>query len=86
MSEDGKFSVEKFKGQNYQLWKMHMEDYLYQKDIFLPLGGIARKPAYPGDQILLKIQSARNRFKSNMSVGLFVMNPMQLIWVQTDVR
>jgi hypothetical protein len=27
MSEDGKFRVEKFNGQNYQLWKMHMEDY-----------------------------------------------------------
>jgi hypothetical protein len=28
---------------NYQLWKMHMEDYLYQKDLFLPLGGIEKK-------------------------------------------
>jgi hypothetical protein len=42
MSEDRKFRVEKFNGQNYQLWKMQMEDYLYQKDLFLPLGGIAR--------------------------------------------
>jgi hypothetical protein len=40
MAEDGKFRVKKFNGQNYQLWKMQMEDYLYQKDIFLPLGGI----------------------------------------------
>jgi hypothetical protein len=39
----------------------------------------------PGDQLLLKIQSARNRFKSNESVGLIVMNPTQLIWVQTYV-
>ena len=31
----------KFNGQNYQLWKIHMEDYLYQNDLFLPLGGIA---------------------------------------------
>ena len=37
--EEGKFRVKKFKGQNYQLWKMQMEDYLYQKDIYLPLGG-----------------------------------------------
>jgi hypothetical protein len=37
MLEDGKFRVEKFNGQNYQLWKMQMEDYLYQKDLFLPL-------------------------------------------------
>jgi hypothetical protein len=43
MAEDGKFRVEKFNGQNYQLWKMQMEDYLYQKDLFLPLGGIAKK-------------------------------------------
>jgi hypothetical protein len=43
MVEDGKFKVEKFNGQNYQLWKMKMEDYLYQKDLFLPLGGITKK-------------------------------------------
>jgi hypothetical protein len=43
MAEDGNFRVEKFNGQNYQLWKMHMKDYLYQKDIFLPLGGIKNK-------------------------------------------
>jgi hypothetical protein len=43
MSGDGKFRVEKFNGQNYQLWKMQMEDYLYQKDLFLPLGGVAKK-------------------------------------------
>jgi hypothetical protein len=43
MSEDGKFRVEKFNGQNYQLWKMQMEDYLYKKDIFLPLGEVAKK-------------------------------------------
>jgi hypothetical protein len=42
MVEDGKFRVEKFNGQNYQLWKMQMEYYLYQKDLFLPLGGIAK--------------------------------------------
>jgi hypothetical protein len=42
MSEDGKLTVEKFNGQNYQLWKMSMEDYLYQKDLFLPLGGLAK--------------------------------------------
>ena len=37
--EEGKFRVEKFNGQNYRLWKMQMEDYLYQKDLYLPLGG-----------------------------------------------
>ena len=39
MEEEGKFRVEKFNGQKYQLWKMQMEDYLYQKDLFLHLGG-----------------------------------------------
>eukprot|EP00253_Pinus_taeda_P026675 PITA_26675 len=39
MVEDGKFRVEKFNGQNFSLWKMHMEDYRYQKDLYLPLGG-----------------------------------------------
>jgi hypothetical protein len=50
MSEDGKFRVEKFNSQNYQLWKMQMEDYLYQKDLFLPLGGIAKNLAATKDE------------------------------------
>jgi hypothetical protein len=40
----------------------------------------------PGDQILLKIQSALNCFKSNGCVGLIITNPTQLEWVQMDVR
>jgi hypothetical protein len=36
MAEDGKFRVEKFNGQNYYLWRMQMEYYLYKKDLFLP--------------------------------------------------
>jgi hypothetical protein len=43
MAEDGKIRDKKFNGQSYQLWKMHMEYYLYQKDLFLPLGGIEKK-------------------------------------------
>jgi hypothetical protein len=50
MSKDGKFRVEKFNGQNYQLWKMKMEDYLYQKDLFLPLRRVAKKPAAMKDE------------------------------------
>jgi hypothetical protein len=38
-TEDGKFRVKKFNCQNYPLWKMKMEDYMYHKDIFIPLGG-----------------------------------------------
>jgi hypothetical protein len=50
MSKDGKFRVKKFNGQNYQLWKMQMEDYLYQKDLFLPLGGVAKKSTAMKDE------------------------------------
>ena len=44
MAEDGKFRVEKFNGKNFPLWKMHMEDYLYQKDLYLPLSRKTEKP------------------------------------------
>ena len=43
MAEDGKFRVEKFNGQNFPMWKMQMEDYLYQKDLYLPLSGKTKK-------------------------------------------
>jgi hypothetical protein len=43
MALDGKFRVDKFNDQIYQLWKIQKEYYLYQKDLFLPLGGIAKK-------------------------------------------
>ena len=43
MAEDGKFRVEKFNGQNFPLWKMQMEDYLYQKYLYLPLSGKRKK-------------------------------------------
>ena len=39
MEKEGKFRVEKLNSQNDQLWKMKMEDYLYQKDLYLLLGG-----------------------------------------------
>jgi len=35
--EDNKLRIEKFSGQNFRYWKMQMEDYLYKKDLFLPL-------------------------------------------------
>ena len=50
MAEEGKFRVDKFNGQNYQLWKMQMEDYLYQKDLYLPLGGKAKQSAVMKDE------------------------------------
>ena len=45
MAEEGKLKIEKFSGKNYQHWKMQIEDYLYQKDLYLPLEGITKKPA-----------------------------------------
>jgi hypothetical protein len=64
MSEDGKFRVEKFNGQNYQLWKMHMEDYLYKKDLFLPLRMI---------RISLAASVAFNILRENTMKGLMDM-------------
>ncbi|MGV7988763.1 hypothetical protein PJP10_30760, partial [Mycobacterium kansasii] len=44
MAEDGKTRIEKFDGSNFAFWKMQMEDYLYQKDLYIPLGGKEKKP------------------------------------------
>jgi hypothetical protein len=44
MEEEGKFRVTKFNGQNYHLWKMKMEDYIYHNNMFLALGGITKNP------------------------------------------
>ena len=44
MAEDGRFRIEKFNGQNYQLWKMQIEYYLYQRDLYLPLSRKTNKP------------------------------------------
>ena len=50
MEEEGKFRVDKFNGQNYQLWKMQMEDYMYQKDLYLSLGRKAKQPTTKKDE------------------------------------
>jgi hypothetical protein len=38
-----------------------------------------------GIKFCSKIQNARNRFKSNESVGLVVANPTQLVLFQTNI-
>ena len=43
MAEDGKFRVEKFNDQKFPLWKMQMEDYLYQKYLYLLLSKKTKK-------------------------------------------
>ncbi|MCO5594022.1 hypothetical protein L7F22_048041 [Adiantum nelumboides] len=45
MVDKGKLKIEKFNGKNYQHWKMQIEDYLYNKDHYLPLDGFQSKPA-----------------------------------------
>ena len=50
MAEEGKFRVEKFNGQNYQLWKMQMEDYMYQKDLQLSLGEKSKQSVIMKDE------------------------------------
>ena len=42
MVDEGKLRVDRFNGQNFQLWKMQMEDYLYQEDLWKPLEGKAK--------------------------------------------
>ena len=50
MAEEGKFRVKKINGKKYQLWKMQMEDYMYQKDLHLPLGGKEKQPVSMKDE------------------------------------
>ena len=49
MAEEGRLKVERFNGQGFQFWKMQMEDYLYQKDLYLPLEDKSKKPATMSD-------------------------------------
>ncbi|KAK4481406.1 hypothetical protein RD792_012296 [Penstemon davidsonii] len=36
-ADEGKMKLEKFDGADFGFWKMQIEDYLYQKNLFLPL-------------------------------------------------
>ncbi|XP_020270720.1 uncharacterized protein LOC109845880 [Asparagus officinalis] len=42
--EDNSLQIEKFGSQNFRYWMMKIEDYLYQKDLFLRLQGVEGKP------------------------------------------
>ena len=44
MAEEEKNKIEKLNEKNCHHWKMQIEDYLYQKDLYLPLEGIEKKP------------------------------------------
>ena len=45
MVDEGKLRVDRFNGHNFQLWKMQMEDYLYQKDLWKLLEGKIKNQA-----------------------------------------
>ena len=44
MAEEMKMRINLFDWSNLGFWKMQIEDLLYQKDLYLPLGGVKRKP------------------------------------------
>ncbi|KAF6146759.1 hypothetical protein GIB67_004936 [Kingdonia uniflora] len=44
MADQKKLKITKFNGLNFGVWKMQIEDYLYHKDLDLPLGGVQMKP------------------------------------------
>ena len=50
MVEEEKFRVKKFNDQKYQLWKIQMEDYMYQTDLYLPFGGKTKQPVTMKDE------------------------------------
>ena len=37
MEDEGKMRVDRFNGHNFKLWKLQMEEYLYQKDLWKQL-------------------------------------------------
>ena len=39
MEDEGKLRVDRFNEKKFLLWKMQMEDYLYQKDLWKLLEG-----------------------------------------------
>ena len=41
-TDEGKIGLEKFDGTDFGFWKMQIEDYLYQKNLYQPLSG--KKP------------------------------------------
>ena len=36
-ADEGKVKIEKFDGADFGFWKMQIEDYLYQKNLYQPL-------------------------------------------------
>ena len=50
MVDEGELRVDKINGHNFQLWKMQMEEYLYQKDLWKLLEGKSKKQGIMSDE------------------------------------
>ena len=49
MVDEGKFRVERFNDANFGFWKLQIKDYMYQKDLYLPLDEKSQKPKEMSD-------------------------------------
>jgi hypothetical protein len=73
MVDEIKGGMKKFNGTNFQWWKIQMEDYLYQKNMYLPL--IGKRPKDMSDdewKILDRKALAQIRLCLTKSVGFNV--------------
>ncbi|KAE8728454.1 FACT complex subunit SPT16-like [Hibiscus syriacus] len=81
-ADEGKVKIEKFDGADFGFWKMHIEDFLYQKNLYQPLSGKQPEGMKDEDWALLDRQAlgvirltlsrnvAFNIAKENTTVGL----------------
>ncbi|KAK3035140.1 hypothetical protein RJ639_032813 [Escallonia herrerae] len=65
MAEEGKGKIENFNGMNFQWWKMQVEDYLYQKDLYLPLVGENPKAMNASEWAILDRKALATNNKQN---------------------
>ncbi|KAK3020416.1 hypothetical protein RJ639_045721 [Escallonia herrerae] len=65
MAEEGKEKIKKFNGMNFQWWKMQVEDYLYQKDLYLPLVGEKPKSMNASEWAILDRKALATNNKQN---------------------
>ncbi|BAT82536.1 uncharacterized protein HKW66_Vig0223410 [Vigna angularis] len=73
--EEGKVKIEKFDGSDFGFWKMQIEDYLYQKKLYLPLRGEKPNDMEQSDWELLDRQALGViRLTLAKNVALNIMN------------
>ena len=56
-AEEGNIKVEKFNGSDFGYWKMQIEDYLYQRKLYLPLTSVRPDSMKVEDWVLLNRQA-----------------------------